>query len=78
MPQKAEKITGLSTMFVSSLTGPYGSVGFLTGYENIAAFEAAQSKLAGDASWIKLIDSTKGCFVEDAAMTQSTLYRRLG
>ena len=75
--QKAEKITGLSTMFGSSLTGPYGSVGFLTGYENIAVLEAAQNKLASDASWIKLIDSTKGCFVEDAVTTQSTLYRRL-
>lgn len=76
--QKSEKITGLSTMFVSSLTGPYGSVGFLTGYENIAALEVAQNKLAANASWIKLIDSTKGCFVEDAAITQSTVYRRLG
>ncbi len=75
--QKSEKITGLSTMFGSSLTGPYGSVGFLTGYENIAALETAQNKLAADASWVKLIDSTKGCFVEDATITQSTLYRRL-
>jgi hypothetical protein len=75
--QKAEKLTGLTTMFGSSLTGPYGSVGFLTGYENIAALEAAQNRIASDASWLKLIDSTKGCFVEDAAITQSTIYRRL-
>jgi hypothetical protein len=76
--QKAESITGLPTMFVRALTGPYGSVGFLTGYENIAAFESASDALAGDPSWVKLIDSTKGCFVEDAAITQTTLYRRIG
>jgi hypothetical protein len=76
--QKAEKITRVPTLFGTSPTGPYGSVGFLTGYENIAQLEAAQSKLASDQSWIKLIDSTKGCFVEDPSITQSTIYRRLG
>ena len=75
--QKAEKITGPPTLFGTSPTGPYGSVGFLTGYENIGQLEAAQSKLASDESWIKLIDSTKGCFVEDPTITQSTIYRRL-
>jgi hypothetical protein len=75
--QKAEKITGLATLFGTSPTGPYGSVGFLTGYENIGQLEAAQNKLASDQTWIKLIDSTKGCFVEDPTITQSTIYRRL-
>jgi hypothetical protein len=75
--QKAEAITGLPTLFVRSLTGPYGGVGWLTGYETITAMEKAGDALAADSSWLKLIDSTKGCFVEDAAITQSTLYRRL-
>ena len=73
----AEKITSQPTTFASALTGPYGSVGFMTGYENIAAFEAAQNALAGDAKWIKLVDSTQGSFVEDAAITQQTLHRRI-
>ena len=75
--QKAEKVTGLPVMFGTSPTGPYGSLGFLTGYENITQLEAAQHKLAADESWIKLIDSTKGCFVESPTITQSTIYRRL-
>jgi hypothetical protein len=75
--QKAEAITGLQTMFVRSLTGPYGGVGWLTGYETITAMEEAQNALAGEPTWLKLIDSTKGCFVEDAASTQATIYRRL-
>jgi hypothetical protein len=56
----------LSTMFLSSLTGPYGGFGFLTRYESIARSKVAQNKPAADASWIKLIDST------------TTLYRRPG
>ena len=75
--QKAEAITGLTTMFCRSLTGPFGAVGWLTGYENIAAMEKAEAALGADASWLKLLDSTKGCFVEDPALTQTTLYRRL-
>jgi hypothetical protein len=76
--QKSEAITGLPTLFVRSVTGPYGGVGWLTGYENITAMEKAEDALAADASWLKLIDSTKGCFIEDAATTQATIYRRLG
>ncbi len=75
--QKSEKLTGLPTMFVRSMTGPYGGVGWLTGYENITAMEKAEDALAADASWLKLLDSTQGCFVEDPALTQATIYRRL-
>jgi hypothetical protein len=75
--EKAEKVTGIPTTFASAVTGSYGGVGFLTGYATIAAFEAAQTALASDASWLKLVDSSKGCFVEDAAITQQTLFRRV-
>jgi hypothetical protein len=75
--QKSEAITGLPTMFVRSMTGPYGGVGWLTGYDDVSAMEKAEDALGSDASWLKLIDSTKGCFVEDAAVTQATIYRRL-
>jgi hypothetical protein len=76
--QKSEAITGLPTMFVRSLTGPYGGVGWLSGYESITAMEKAEDAIAADSSFLKLIDSTKGCFVEDATTTQATIYRRLG
>jgi hypothetical protein len=64
-------------MFVRSMTGPYGGVGWLTGYENITAMQTAEAAIAADSSFMKLIDSTKGCFVEDAAATQATIYRRV-
>jgi hypothetical protein len=76
--QKSEAITGLPTLFVRSVTGPYGGVGWLTGYENITAMEKAEDAISADPSFLKLIDSTKGCFVEDATTTQASIYRRLG
>jgi hypothetical protein len=76
--QKAEKVTGLPSLFGRSVTGPYGLVGWLTGYESAAAMERADAALAGDSGWLKLIDSTEGCFTTDASVTQSTIYRRLG
>jgi hypothetical protein len=75
--QRAEAISGVRTLFVRGLTGPYGAVGWLSAYPDLAAFETAQDKLAVDPGWLTLIDSTKGCFVEDAAITQQTLYSRL-
>jgi hypothetical protein len=76
--EKSQAITGLPTLFGRSVTGPYGAVGWLTGYENITQMETAESALASDPGWLKLLDSTKGCFVEDASITQATNYRRLG
>lgn len=76
--QKAEAITGLPTLFGRSVTGPYGGIGWLTGYESAAAMERADTALSGDPSWLKLLDSTKGCFAEDTSVTQSTIYRRIG
>lgn len=77
LAQKAEAITGLPTLFGTSLTGPYGGVGWLTGYENIEAMEKAQGALAADSGWLKLVDSTDGCFVEDPSATQQTIHRLL-
>lgn len=76
--QKAEAITGLPTLFVRSLTGPYGGVGWLTGYESVSQMQKADTALASDPSWLKLLDSTSGCFVDDPSVTQTTIYRKLG
>ena len=75
--ERASKITGQNTLLLRGMTGPYGGIGWLTGYETIADLQAAQDALAGDASWVKYLDTTGGAFVEDAAMTQSTIYRKL-
>ncbi|HVN49779.1 MAG TPA: hypothetical protein VMT43_00020 [Acidimicrobiales bacterium] len=76
--QRAEAVTGLPTMFATNVTGPYGGVGWLTGYENVGAFEAAGQALNGDPSWVQLVDSRAGgVYQEDATLTQQLVYRRL-
>ncbi len=75
--QHGEKVTGVPGLFGRALTGPYGSVGWLNGYESIAELERANDALAADPDMLKLIDGTKGCFIEDAGSAQTTLYRKL-
>ena len=76
--EKATAIGGADTIFVRGLTGPYGRIGWLTGYEDLAAVGEAQDRLAADASWLDYLDGTKGCFVEGADAAVTTLYQRLG
>jgi hypothetical protein len=75
--QKVEAVTGKGCIFARALTGAYASVGWLTAYEDIAAFEAAGDAIAADASLMKLVDSSAGCYVEDPSITQQTIYRRI-
>ncbi|HML01010.1 MAG TPA: hypothetical protein VK428_12535 [Acidimicrobiales bacterium] len=77
LAQKGEAITGVRTLFVRALTGTYGTVGWLTGYRDLAEFETAQDKLAVDPSFIAAVDDTKGVFVEDPVVTQQVIYRKL-
>ena len=63
--QKFEAITGRPTMFYSSVMGNYGGVGWLSLYDDLAAFETASSKIASDESWLSYLDSLslprRGC-----------------
>ena len=43
----------------------------------MAEYGDAQSALAADPAWLKLLDSTEGAFVEDPEATKATLYRKL-
>jgi hypothetical protein len=77
----AEKVTaigGANTIFVRSLTGPYGQIGWLTRYGSLAEVGDAQDKLAADGGWLNYLDGTKGCFVEDPSVTVTTLYQKIG
>ena len=76
--ERAEKITGTPTLFVTDVTGVYGSVGWLTGHETVQAMEAAEQAMAADPSWLKFIDKeAAGVYAENNASTTSTIYRRL-
>jgi len=76
--ERAEKITCTPTLFVTDVTGIYGSVGWLTGHESVQAMEAAEQAMAADASWLEFIDTeAAGVYAENSASTTSTIYRRL-
>ena len=66
--EQAEKVTGVTTMFIANVTGVYGGVGWITGHANAAALEAAQGAMAADLDWAKRIDK--------AALRPSRLTRR--
>lgn len=77
LAQTAESISGRSTMFMRGITGPYGGVGWLTGFENVSQIDAFSEALAADPSWAAKVDSTDGAFVEDPSITTSLIWRRL-
>ena len=78
LSQHGEQVTGIPGIFGRALTGPYGSVGWLTGYESLAQLEQANDALAADPAMLQLIDGTKGLFVEGSDTAVTTLYRKVG
>jgi hypothetical protein len=76
--QRAERATGVPTMFASSVTGPYGAVAWFTGFIDIHDMEHAQAALAADASFVQFLDdNARGVYVEDFALTRQLTYRRV-
>ena len=77
LAQKREAVTGRPTLFAASVTGRGGVLHWLAGYESAVAMEEAQRALAGDPSWLALLDSTSTCFAS-AGAARTTFSRRLG
>ena len=78
LAQRAEKIMGTPSLFLADVTGNYGGVGWVSGYENVHALETAQQALAGDESWAKFVDKeTAGVYAEEPSLTTQIIYRRL-
>ena len=76
--QRAEKITGTPTLFLTDVTGTYGSVGWVSGHANATELEAAQQKLAADTSFTKYIDKeVKDTYADEPSVTTQLIYRRL-
>jgi hypothetical protein len=76
--QRAEKVIGLPVMFATAATGPYGAVAWITGYADVQELETANAKLAADTKFGEFVDkSVRGVYAEDAALTESLMYRRI-
>lgn len=56
MAQRIRAITGRPTQFGSSVTGPFGQVGFIILSDTIEQVQAASEALAADADWIAMLD----------------------
>jgi hypothetical protein len=76
--QRAEQAMGLPVLCVTAATGPYGSVGWITGYADVNELEHAQEALAADAKFGEFIDkSVKGVYTDSPADSQTLIYRRI-
>jgi hypothetical protein len=75
--QRAEKVTGLPTMFAANMTGVYGGVSWLTGHATAQALEAAQVAMAADAEWAKQVDKAGSVYSGEAGVTTQLIHRRL-
>jgi hypothetical protein len=56
------RLTGHEAMFVTPVTGEYGSAGWIVGADDLDQVEAANATLATSDEWIKLVDSAGHCF----------------
>ncbi len=71
LAQKSEEIIGKPTQFVRYLTGSFGSVAWLTGYDSMADFQAAVEKLlTGSSPWLYYRDQHHQAY-ETSSMTLS-------
>jgi hypothetical protein len=76
--QRAQKITGVQTVFLSHATGNYGGVSWLTGFANVGELERAQTALNSDSSFIEYIDKkAKGVYNDTPGASTQVIYRRI-
>ncbi len=74
--KRAETVTGTPTMFLMGATGAYGGVGWVSGFSDVRAMEAAQQALNADQDWLKYIDKEAADVYSDAPGTTSSLIYR--
>jgi hypothetical protein len=78
LAQRAEKVMDTPVLFLANVTGNYGTVGWLSGHENVQALEATQQALASDTDWAQFVDNqTEGVYTDDPSQTTQLIYRRL-
>ena len=76
--QRADAITGATTLVCRNVTGPYSGVAWFTGTADGATMDAQNAALAADAGFLELVDSFAGAFIDVVDPRQSVLWRRLG
>lgn len=74
LAEAATRITGVTTMFLVDVTGPYGGCRWTSGFADIGELERAESALMADHSWQALVDRVGPSYSEDA---RQAIYRRM-
>jgi hypothetical protein len=75
--QRASKVTGLASSFLADMTGGYGRVRWITGYENVAQLQAANEALGADQSFTAFVDKQAGVYMEAPGVTTQRIARRI-
>lgn len=76
--ERAQQSTGDPVMVSSAVTGNYGAVAWLSGYEDIQAMERSQQALNADAKFMEFIDkNVAGVYADEPAASQQTVWRRV-
>jgi hypothetical protein len=73
----AESVTGRHVVVVANETGVFGSLGWVTGFESLAAFEADNAKLAADPGWFTMLDRLGENYAAAPAFSESALWVKL-
>ena len=67
MAQRIRSVTGRPTQFGSSVTGPFGQVGFIILSDTIEQVQANGEALAADADWLAMLDERASkAFIPDS------------
>jgi hypothetical protein len=69
--------TGVNATFGTGVTGHFGAIGWLSGYDSMSDFEAAQAASLTSEGWIKAVTKSQDFFRQDIGAGISTIYRKM-
>ena len=75
--QAWKQSTGIDATFGRGVTGQYGGIGWLSGYESMSEFDEAMKASSANEGWIKAVVDSQENFVQDFGAGVSTLYRKI-
>jgi len=76
LAEKSSAISGETCLFVVAMTGPFGGVGWLTGYPDLVSLQEGQAAIFSDPAMLDLIDGPAAEAFPPQGTT-STIYRRI-
>ena len=75
LAETAARTTGMPVMFLTSVVGDYGGVGWMVTADDLGEVETANAALAANEGWLKLVDRAGDVFTPG---TSSIMLRRIG